>query len=131
MVHQLNRYLQRFLLVIWLNVVFGWSEWVGAFCIIATIVILSRLDEKVDREQKVKSQIRQHDIQMSMTHKKEETLDPTSPPFTIDLNNSLRNHSIGYFYEASDIGTDNKITWSIIRFCSFYTVSVNIDHDVL
>lgn len=34
------------LAVVWLNVVFGISEWVGAFCIIATIVILSSTKEK-------------------------------------------------------------------------------------
>lgn len=40
------------LAVIWLNVVFGWSEWLGTFCIIATIVILSRVEEKVDEGHK-------------------------------------------------------------------------------
>lgn len=33
------------LAVIWLKVPFGVSEWIGAFCIIATIVILSRVKE--------------------------------------------------------------------------------------
>jgi drug/metabolite transporter (DMT)-like permease len=35
-----------FLAVIWLKVSFGISEWVGAFCIMATIVILSRIKEE-------------------------------------------------------------------------------------
>ncbi|RXJ04282.1 EamA family transporter [Anaerobacillus alkaliphilus] len=34
------------LAVLWLNVPFGFSEWLGAFCIIATIVILSRIKDK-------------------------------------------------------------------------------------
>lgn len=34
------------LAVLWLNVMFGLSEWIGAFCIIATIVILSRKSER-------------------------------------------------------------------------------------
>jgi drug/metabolite transporter (DMT)-like permease len=32
--------------VIWLKVPFGFSEWVGAFCIMATIVILSRVKQE-------------------------------------------------------------------------------------
>lgn len=35
-----------FLAVLWLKVPFGLSEWVGAFCIMATIVILSRIKDK-------------------------------------------------------------------------------------
>ncbi|MEB1807059.1 MAG: EamA family transporter [Bacillaceae bacterium] len=34
------------LAVIWLNVAFGLSEWIGAFCIMATIVILSQTKPK-------------------------------------------------------------------------------------
>lgn len=47
-----------FLAVIWLKVPFGVSEWAGAFCIIATIVILSRVKEEKQHPSIVKERKR-------------------------------------------------------------------------
>ncbi|WP_216829616.1 DMT family transporter [Alkalihalobacterium elongatum] len=40
------------LAVVWLNVAFGFSEWIGAICIMATIVILSRAKLPDEKERK-------------------------------------------------------------------------------
>lgn len=36
-----------FLSVIWLNVAFGFAEWIGTLCIISTILILSAKKKEV------------------------------------------------------------------------------------